>query len=316
MHQRNQPVDKLERRALNLVPRLPLIIQHQHRIGVDKPDHIQQQVPIPRHLLGPFLELGLRILPFQRQRLDHSQRRVRNVPLGDLIQRIGEHGAQLGRFAINEIDLRPPVEPRLRDYLVQGADEHEVVRRRVREVQAHLQRLVVVRLYPEARHEAIDHQIDVLVRVVSTAAERFRRVEQQRFQIVYNALDQREGDVVRIVYVDVRRRFAQLHAGDGRGLGDLLARVAVRDDAALYRIDERFLLAVPGRARRAAVGVDDLLEHLRAEHQEQHLQRPDGRAALLVVGEAVEYVEEIFTAFRQLVVRLLLQLGEFLKAEI
>lgn len=129
---------------------------------------------------------------------------------------------------------------------VEGGDQDEVEGGRRVRVEADLQRFVVVRIDAEAGDETVNHQVDVLIHVCLTSAERLGRVEQQHLhgaaateqeserlnprrsegaylEVVEDALYQSEDDVARVEEVDVRRHFAEFDGRDGGRLCQLAA---------------------------------------------------------------------------------------------
>ena len=74
------------------------------------------------------------------------------------------------------------------------------------------------------------------------------------------------------------------------------------------------LLQMPWAAGRPRVCVVDLLQHLGSEDQQHHLQGPDGVPVLVLrLRKCVQKVEECLTALGQLLVGVLLQIGELVR---
>ena len=92
--------------------------------------------------------------------------------------------------------------------------------------------------------------------------------EEELLEICDDSLDEGEDDVVGIENVDVGGGLAQLHAGDGGGLGHGLR--AVRNERLLDDVDELLLPDVLRRTRSPGVCVVDLFQNVGRQNLNQN----------------------------------------------
>ena len=171
-----------------------------------------------------------------------------------------------------------------------------VIQTRTLRIQANFKRIVIMRIQPKIRQEKINQQVNILGHKRCPPRKRFFGLEQQKFKIRNDTLNEAEDHVVGVQDVDVGGGLAQLDAGHDGGLGDPLGPVG--GEGLLDRVDELLLAHVTGRTGGAGVGVVDLLQHLGGEDQEHHLERPDAVPETgFGLGVVVEGVEKDFATF-------------------
>ena len=224
VNQGDESVDQLEGRHLSLVVQFVRVVQHQIGIDGDQPDDPEKQLAVVRtfvvgETIGGLRLERLRVLRTQLLRIEENvfqrahagdagdaQRRAgERRRLRDLVQSVGEHVSQFSCPRIDDVDLRPPGQTLLRDDAVETFDQHVVEHRRRGEIQTHFQHFGVVRIETKTGQEELDHQLQIDVDLLRAARERFRRIEENLFQIADHRLNHDEENVVRVLVVNVRR---------------------------------------------------------------------------------------------------------------
>jgi len=78
-----------------------------------------------------------------------------------------------------------------------------------------------VRINPETRHPAVNHQLDISEVVPLTARKGLCWIKEQCLEIVDKELHQLEDHIIGVGVVDVGGCFAQLYTGNCRRFGHL-----------------------------------------------------------------------------------------------
>ena len=171
-----------------------------------------------------------------------------------------------------------------------------------------------MRVNAKVGKEAVNHQVNIFLLIRHAATEWLLNFEQQVLHVVDNRLHEVEDDIVAVEDIDVGGRLAQLDAGDGTRFNHQLVGRAMTLERLLDGVDKMLLLQMPWTAGSAGVGIVDLLQHLRCEDEQHHLQGPDGVPVLVLrLRKCVQKVEECLAALGQLLVGVLLQIGELVR---